>query len=98
MSKSNDELAEMLKQLSPRQLSQLMTRTANYKVGSKIREARNTRTEKYFEVAPKPHHCLTYDVYRDVTDYMAEIGTQAWVSQSVNHRTKNATIVQVRKL
>ena len=30
MSKSNDELAAMLKQLTPRQLSQLMTRTTNY--------------------------------------------------------------------
>ena len=92
-----DQLAEMLKELTPRQLQKLMTKTTKVD-GSKIREARNSRTEKYFSVAPKPHQCLTYDVYRDVTDYMSEIGTQAWVSQSVNHRTKNATIVQVRKL
>ena len=92
-----DQLAETLKALTPRQLQKVLAATPK-KNGAKIREARNTRTEKYFEVAPKPHHCLTYDVYRDVTDYMAEIGTQAWVSQSVNHRTKNATIVQVRKI
>lgn len=96
--KSNiDSIAEMLQQLSPAQLQQLSLRTAN-RDGSKIRAKRNARTEKYFSAAPKPHHCLTWGVYRDVTDYMAEIGTDAWLAQSVNHQTKNATIVRVRKL
>ena len=92
-----DQLAETLKALSPRQLQKVLAVTPN-KEGSKIRANRNARTEKYFSAAPKPHHCLTWDVYRDVTDYMAEIGTQAWLSQSVNHQTKNATIVKVREL
>ena len=92
--KSNiDSIAEMLQQLSPAQLQQLSLRTAN-RDGSKIRAKRNARTEKYFSAAPKPHHCLTWGVYKDVTDYMAEIGTDAWLAQSVNHQTKNATIVQ----
>lgn len=96
--KSNiDSIAEMLQQLSPAQLQQLSLRTAN-RDGSKIRAKRNARTEKYFSAAPKPHHCLTWGVYKDVTDYMAEIGTDAWLAQSVNHQTKNATIVRVRKL
>ena len=92
-----DQLAAMLKQFTPRQLQQLMTRTSTVD-GSKIKARKIARTEKYFSAAPKPHHCLTWDVYRDVTDYMAEIGTEAWLSQSVNHQTKNATIVKVRKL
>ena len=91
-----DQLAVMLKQLTPRQLQQLMTKTSNVD-GSQIRAKRNARTEKYFASAPKPHHCLTYGVYRDITDYMAEIGTEAWLAQSVNHQTKNATFVTVRK-
>jgi hypothetical protein len=92
-----DQLAETLKALSPRQLQKVLAVTPNKK-GSKIRANRNARTEKYFSAAPKPHHCFTWVVYRDVTDYMAVLGTQAWLSQSVNHQTKNATIVKVRKL
>ena len=42
-----DQLAVMLKQLTPRQLQQLMSRTSNVD-GSKIRQARNSRTETYF--------------------------------------------------
>ena len=92
-----DQLAEMLKELTPRQLQLLMTKTTNVD-GSKIKAKKIARTEKYFSAAPKPHHCLTYGVYRDITDYMAEIGTEAWLAQSVNHQTKNATFVRVRKL
>ena len=90
-------IANQLQSLSTKELQQLLLATAN-RDGSAIRAKRNARTEKYFKHAPKPHHCLTYGVYRDVTDYMAEIGTEAWLAQSVNHQTKNATFVQVRKL
>ena len=92
-----DQIAETLKALTPRQLQKVLATTPN-RDGSEIKRNRIARTEKYFAAAPKPHHCLTWDVYRDVTDYMAEIGTDAWLSQSVNHQTKNATIVRVRKL
>ena len=91
-----DQLAAMLKELTPRQLQQLMTRTTMVD-GSKIKAKKIARTEKYFSAAPKPHHCLTFGVYRDTVDYMAEIGTDAWLSQKVNNRTKNATFVTVRK-
>ena len=80
-----DQLAEMLKELTPRQLQKLMTKTTKVD-GSKIREARNIRTEKYFSVAPKPHQCLTFDTYSGITDYMHEIGTEAWLAQSSIHR------------
>jgi hypothetical protein len=92
-----DQLAETLKALTPRQLQKVLATTPN-RDGSKIKAQKIARTEKYFSAAPKPHHCLTYGVYRDITDYMAEIGTEAWLAQSVNHQTKNATFVQVRKL
>lgn len=92
-----DQLAETLKALTPRQLQQLLA-TATTVDGSKIKAKKIARTEKYFAAAPKPHHCLTYGVYRDITAYMAEIGTKAWLAQSVNHQTKNATFVRVRKL
>tara|TARA_R100000781_G_C3995379_1_gene98413 strand:+ start:50 stop:313 length:264 start_codon:yes stop_codon:yes gene_type:complete len=82
-----DQLAEMLKELTPRQLQQLMNRTSNVD-GSTIRAKRNARTEKYFSVAPKPHQCLTYGNYRDITEYMHEIGTEAWIAQSTLHRGK----------
>ena len=95
--KSNiDSIAEMLQQLSPAQLQQVSLRTAN-RDGSKIRAKRIARTEKYFRHAPKPHQCLTFGVYKDTVDYMAEIGTEAWLAQKVNNRTKNATFVTVRK-
>ena len=80
-----DQLAETLKQLTPRQLQQLMTRTTKID-GSKIKQGMNERTEKYFSVAPKPHQCLTFDVYSEITDYMHEIGTEAWLAQSSIHR------------
>jgi|TARA_R110000787_G_scaffold214960_1_gene324045 hypothetical protein len=79
MSKSNDELAAMLKQLTPRQLSQLMTRTTNYIDGSSIKAKQNARTEKYFHYAPKPHQHLTWDTYSDTVDYISEIGIDKWV-------------------
>ena len=93
---SNDQLVEILKQATPRQLQKLLA-NMNTVDGSKIRAERNARTEKYFSVAPKPHHCLTFGVYKDTVDYMAEIGTDAWLAQKVNNRTKNATFVTVRR-
>ena len=82
-----DQLAETLKALSPRQLQKLMTRTSTVD-GSKIKAKQNARTEKYFSVAPMPHQCLTFDVYSEITDYMHEIGTEAWIAQSSIHRGK----------
>ena len=82
-----DQLAETLKALSPRQLQKVLAVTPNKK-GSVIRANRNVRTEKYFSVAPKPHQCLTFDVYSDITEYMHEIGTEAWIAQSSIHRGK----------
>ena len=82
-----DQLAETLKALSPRQLQKVLAVTPNKK-GSVIRANRNARTEKYFSVAPKPHQCLTFDVYSDITEYMHEIGTEAWIAQSSIHRGK----------
>ena len=93
---SNDQLVEILKQATPRQLQKLLA-NMNTVDGSKIKAKKIARTEKYFSVAPKPHHCLTFGVYRDTVDYMAEIGTDAWLAQKVNNRTKNATFVTVRK-
>ena len=89
-------LANQLKSMTAKQLQQLLSATPN-REGSDVRLKRNARTKKYFDSAPKPHQCLTYGVYRDITDYMAEIGTEAWLAQSVNHQTKNATFVRVRK-
>ena len=82
-----DQLAAMLKELTPRQLQQLMTRTTMVD-GSKIKAKKIARTERYFSAAPKPHQCLTFGVYRDTVDYMAEIGTDAWIAQSALHRGK----------
>ncbi len=91
-----DQLAATLKQLTPRQLQQLMTRTSTVD-GSTIKAKKIRATEKYFEHAPKPHHCLTYGVYSDTVDYIHEIGIDKWLSQKVNNQTKNATFVTVRK-
>jgi|TARA_R110001606_G_scaffold186921_1_gene334456 hypothetical protein len=82
-----DQLAVMLKELTPRQLQKLMTRTTKID-GSEIKAKQNARTEKYFSVAPKPHQCLTFNVYSEITDYMHEIGTEAWIAQSSTHRGK----------
>ena len=91
-----DTIANQLKSLTAKQLSQLLSATTN-KDGSRIRAKRNARTEKYFEHAPKPHHCLTYGVSSDTVDYIHEIGMDKWLSQKVNNRTKNATFVTVRR-
>ena len=89
-------LANQLKSMTAKQLQQLLSATPN-REGSDVRLKRNARTDKYFEHAPKPHHCLTYGVYSDTVDYIHEIGMDKWLSQKVNNRTKNATFVTVRK-
>ena len=91
-----DQLAEMLKQFTPRQLQQVLATTPN-RDGSAIKLSKIRATEKYFKHAPKPHHCLTYGVYSDTVDYIHEIGIDTWLSQKENNQTKNATFVSVRK-
>jgi uncharacterized protein YdeI (YjbR/CyaY-like superfamily) len=64
-----DQLAVMLKQLTPRQLQQLMSRTSNVD-GSKIRQAKNSRTETYFarvkDEGLYPHNYPTFPQFREV--------------------------------
>ena len=82
-----DTLANQLQSLSVKDLQKVLLATSN-RDGSAVRAARNSRTEKYFEHAPKPHQCLTFGVYSDIVDYMHEIGTNAWIAQSALHRGK----------
>jgi len=60
-----DQLAAMLKQFTPRQLQQLMTRTTMAD-GSKIKAKKIARTERYFSTAPKPHHFESFPQFREV--------------------------------
>ena len=80
-------IANQLQSLSAKDLQRLLSATAN-RDGATVRAKRNARTQKYFEHAPKPHHCLTFDVYSDTVQYMHEIGTDAWIAQSALHRGK----------
>ena len=80
-------LANQLKSMTAKQLQTLLSATPN-REGSDVRLKRNARTKKYFDSAPKPHQCLTYGNYRDITEYMHEIGTDAWIAQSALHRGK----------
>ena len=80
-------LANQLKSMTAKQLQTLLSATPK-RDGSAIRAKRNASTEKFFSVAPKPHQCLTFDVYRDTVEYMHEIGTDAWIAQSALHRGK----------
>ena len=91
-----DTIAEQLKSMSVTDLQKVLLATSNVD-GSEIKRKRIARTEKYFEHAPKPHHCLTYGVYSDTVDYIHEIGIDKWLSQKVNNQTKNATFVTVRR-
>ena len=91
-----DTLAIQLKNMTVSDLQKVLMATSNVN-GSDIKRKRIARTEKYFEHAPKPHHCLTYGVYSDTVDYIHEIGMDKWLSQKVNNRTKNATFVTVRR-
>ena len=75
-----DTIANQLKSLSAKQLSQLLSATSN-RDGSQIRAKRNARTQKYFEHAPKPHQCLTFENYRDTVSYIHEIGVDQWLTK-----------------
>ena len=91
-----DQLAATLKQLTPRQLQQLMTRTSTVD-GSTIKAKKIRATEKYFEHAPKPHHCLTYGVYSDTVDYIHEIGIDKWLSQFSRNSLLHLHATECRK-
>ena len=75
-----DTLANQLKALTARQLQQLLCATPN-RDGSAIRARKIRATEKYFEHAPKPHQCLTFENYRDTVDYIHEIGVDQWLTE-----------------
>ena len=73
-------LANQLKSLTAKQLQQLLSATPN-RDGSKVRARKIRATEKYFEHAPKPHQCLTFENYRDTVNYIHEIGVDAWLTE-----------------
>jgi len=75
-----DTLANQLKALTARQLQQLLCATPN-RDGSAIKARKIRATEKYFEHAPKPHQCLTFENYRDTVDYIHEIGVDQWLTE-----------------
>ena len=64
-----DDLATMLKQLTPSQLQQLTMATPN-RDGSKIRAMRNAKTEAYFarvkDEGLYPHNYPTFPQFREV--------------------------------
>jgi len=75
-----DTIANQLKSLTAKQLQQLFSATSN-RDGSQIRAKRNARTQKYFEHAPKPHQCLTFENYRDTVSYIHEVGVDQWLTK-----------------
>ena len=75
-----DTLANQLKALTARQLQQLLSATPN-RDGSAIKARKIRATEKYFEHAPKPHQCLTFDVYSKTVDYIHELGVDQWLTK-----------------
>ena len=75
-----DTIANQLKALTARQLQQLLCATPN-RDGATVRAKRNARTQKYFEHAPKPHQCLTFENYSDTVDYIHEIGVDQWLTK-----------------
>ena len=75
-----DTLAIQLKSMTAKQLQQLLSATPN-RDGSQVRAKRNARTQKYFEHAPKPHQCLTFDVYSKTVDYIHELGVDRWLAE-----------------
>ena len=60
-----DTIANQLKSLTAKQLSQLLSATSN-KDGSQIRAKRNARTQEYFAAAPKPHQFESFPQFREV--------------------------------
>ena len=75
-----NSIAEQLKSLSATELQKILLATSNVD-GSEIRRKRIARTEKYFEHAPKPHQCLTFDVYSKTVDYIHELGVDQWLTK-----------------
>ena len=75
-----NNIAEQLKSLSVSELQKVLLATSNVD-GSEIKRKRIARTEKYFEHAPKPHQCLTFENYRDTVDYIHEIGVDQWLTE-----------------
>ena len=75
-----DTIVNKLKSMSVIEVQRLLLATAN-RDGSQVRAKRNARTQKYFEHAPKPHQCLTFENYRDTVDYIHEIGVDQWLTK-----------------
>ena len=75
-----DTLANQLQGLSVKELQKVLLATSN-RDGSEVRRKRNARTQKYFEHAPKPHQCLTFENYRDTVNYIHEIGVDKWLTE-----------------
>ena len=75
-----NNIAEQLKSLSVSELQKVLLATSNVD-GSEIKRKRIARTEKYFEHAPKPHQCLTFENYRDTVNYIHEIGVDRWLAE-----------------
>ena len=75
-----NNVAEQLKSLSATELQKVLLATSNVD-GSEIKRKRIARTEKYFEHAPKPHQCLTFDVYSKTVDYIHELGVDRWLAE-----------------
>ena len=75
-----DTLAIQLKSMTVSDLQKVLMATSNVN-GSDIKRKRIARTEKYFEHAPKPHQCLTFENYRDTVDYIHEIGVDRWLTE-----------------
>ena len=75
-----DTLAIQLKSMTVSDLQKVLMATSNVN-GSDIKRKRIARTEKYFEHAPKPHQCLTFENYRDTVDYIHEIGVDQWLTK-----------------
>ena len=75
-----DTIVNKLKSMSVIEVQRLLLATAN-RDGSQVRAKRNARTQKYFEHAPKPHQCLTFENYRDTVDYIHELGVDQWLTK-----------------
>ena len=75
-----DTLAIQLKSMTVSDLQKVLMATSNVN-GSDIKGKRIARTEKYFEHAPKPHQCLTFENYRDTVNYIHEIGVDRWLAE-----------------
>ncbi len=75
-----DTLAIQLKSMTVSDLQKVLMATSNVN-GSDIKRKRIARTEKYFEHAPKPHQCLTFENYRDTVNYIHEIGVDRWLAE-----------------